>query len=452
MQTGSSTLSSGTSGRSSLLAGLFQRQLRFAMGMAIIAGLALAVAALATWNVSDPSFSNANGATPDNALGFSGAVFADLVMQFFGLAGVIGLLPALAWALRLMRNRPIDRMSKRAPAWFAGAWLTAAFFGLMPHSQDWPLPNGLGGVLGDMALKIPATVIGGFPSGIVAVILGLLLLPPALWLLGYGAALIGCPPSVENGVAELSDDPAEDEEALTRGELLLGALGHGWYTLRGRLRRLAGFGPSQSRRAMPDEPLDLNDDFDAPDVYAEPGRSGARVEPGFASATGTARSRAFDDEPPFDLDDGPLPEGLLSSCPATSPGAAGGWSAECRAAGCLMAFALGRFQGVAGEVINVEDFGVPSMGARWSRFMSFEPAPGVKSARVIGLADDIARSMSAISARVAVVPGRNAIGIELPNNTARRSICREIDRPRRFRQAPRAICRWPWARPLAASR
>ena len=48
-----------------------------------------------------------------------------------------------------------------------------------------------------------------------------------------------------------------------------------------------------------------------------------------------------------------------------------------------------------------------------------EPAPGIKSSRVIGLADDIARSMSAVSARVAVVPGRNAIGIELPNQHAR---------------------------------
>ncbi len=45
-----------------------------------------------------------------------------------------------------------------------------------------------------------------------------------------------------------------------------------------------------------------------------------------------------------------------------------------------------------------------------------EPAPGVKSSRVISLADDIARSMSAKSARVAVVPGKNAIGIELPND------------------------------------
>ena len=56
----------------------------------------------------------------------------------------------------------------------------------------------------------------------------------------------------------------------------------------------------------------------------------------------------------------------------------------------------------------------------------FEPAPGIKSSRVIGLADDIARSMSAVSARVAVVPGRNAIGIELPNPRRETVYLREL--------------------------
>src|SRR5262249_57637404 len=55
-----------------------------------------------------------------------------------------------------------------------------------------------------------------------------------------------------------------------------------------------------------------------------------------------------------------------------------------------------------------------------------EPAPGIKSSRVIGLADDIARSMSALSARVAVVAGRNAIGIELPNPTREKVFLREL--------------------------
>ena len=56
----------------------------------------------------------------------------------------------------------------------------------------------------------------------------------------------------------------------------------------------------------------------------------------------------------------------------------------------------------------------------------FEPAPGIKSSRVIALSEDIARSMSAVSARVAVIPGRNAIGIELPNETRETVYLREL--------------------------
>ena len=63
---------------------------------------------------------------------------------------------------------------------------------------------------------------------------------------------------------------------------------------------------------------------------------------------------------------------------------------------------------VKGEVIDVKPGPIVTM-------YEFEPARGVKSSQIIGLADDIARTMGAISARVAVVPGRNAIGIELPN-------------------------------------
>jgi S-DNA-T family DNA segregation ATPase FtsK/SpoIIIE len=71
-----------------------------------------------------------------------------------------------------------------------------------------------------------------------------------------------------------------------------------------------------------------------------------------------------------------------------------------------------------------------------------EPAPGMKSSRVIGLADDIARSMSALSARVAVVPGRNAIGIELPNERRETVYFRELVDSDAFRstQHKLALC------------
>ncbi|MBB6482935.1 S-DNA-T family DNA segregation ATPase FtsK/SpoIIIE [Rhizobium lusitanum] len=79
--------------------------------------------------------------------------------------------------------------------------------------------------------------------------------------------------------------------------------------------------------------------------------------------------------------------------------------------------------GVKGEIIHVRPGPVVTL-------YEFEPAPGVKSSRVINLADDIARSMSALSARVAVVPGRNVIGIELPNVNRETVYFREmIDSP-----------------------
>jgi len=75
--------------------------------------------------------------------------------------------------------------------------------------------------------------------------------------------------------------------------------------------------------------------------------------------------------------------------------------------------------GIRGEIIHVRPGPVVTL-------YEFEPAPGVKSSRIIGLADDIARSMSAISARVAVIPGRNVIGIELPNPLRETVFLREL--------------------------
>ncbi|WP_292182461.1 DNA translocase FtsK, partial [Mesorhizobium sp.] len=81
--------------------------------------------------------------------------------------------------------------------------------------------------------------------------------------------------------------------------------------------------------------------------------------------------------------------------------------------------------GVKGEIIAVRPGPVVTL-------YELEPAPGIKSSRVIGLSDDIARSMSAIACRVAVVPGRNAIGIELPNAKRETVYLREILASRDF--------------------
>ncbi|NCX54918.1 MAG: DNA translocase FtsK [Rhodobacterales bacterium] len=81
--------------------------------------------------------------------------------------------------------------------------------------------------------------------------------------------------------------------------------------------------------------------------------------------------------------------------------------------------------GVKGEIVSVRPGPVVTM-------YELEPAPGLKASRVIGLADDIARSMSALSARVSTVPGRSVIGIELPNENREKVVLREILSSRYF--------------------
>jgi S-DNA-T family DNA segregation ATPase FtsK/SpoIIIE len=81
--------------------------------------------------------------------------------------------------------------------------------------------------------------------------------------------------------------------------------------------------------------------------------------------------------------------------------------------------------GVKGEIVAVRPGPVVTM-------YELEPAPGLKASRVIGLADDIARSMAALSARVSTVPGRSVIGIELPNEHREKVVLREIISSRDF--------------------
>ncbi|WP_074380718.1 DNA translocase FtsK [Bartonella doshiae] len=93
----------------------------------------------------------------------------------------------------------------------------------------------------------------------------------------------------------------------------------------------------------------------------------------------------------------------------------------------LLESVLGDF-GIKGEIIHVHPGPVVTM-------YEFKPAAGVKSSRVISLSDDIARSMSAISTRVAVIPGRNVIGIELPNAVRERVYLRELIQSNSFRES-----------------
>src|SRR5690348_14448244 len=150
------------------------------IGLGLFAGVAFSVASLATWNVDDPSFSNATEHPLSNAMGYPGAVVSDLLMQFLGLSALVALVPAVVWGFFLLTARGVDRKPRRAGAWLLGALLAAAVAGCIAAPPTWPLPAGLGGALGDLVLKLPALFVGGYPKGVVATVVGAIFVGPAV--------------------------------------------------------------------------------------------------------------------------------------------------------------------------------------------------------------------------------------------------------------------------------
>ncbi|MBB4568055.1 FtsK/SpoIIIE family DNA translocase [Rhizobium leucaenae] len=493
----------GPSGRLSL-SGVVWRQVRGLGGFALLFLLALAVAALATWNVMDPSYSYATSNTPTNILGFPGAAFADILMQALGLASVVALLPVVAWAFALISNRRIHRVPARLGAWVGGAIVAAGSIACFPAPPTWPIPNGIGGVIGDIVLRFPALFIGTYPSGVFATVFGSILAIPAAWLMLFAAGVLGRSlPEDEEEEEEYENTPSrarnvgdDDEDDDRGGFLAFGALMHSWYNTQARLRRLFGMGPRKRRDHAFDAPYDFNDDefgtLNEPARAKAPVVRGERVEP---SMNGPARrvvsppSMSIDDDEDEDEDQSyerelPRPAGILPddeedewALGAASPKVPGGHaghrvvpaaarpkpgiraereaqtsfirpygfqlpavhllaepktivrdatlSSDALEQNARMLEGVLEDFGVKGEIIHVRPGPVVTL-------YELEPAPGIKSSRVIGLADDIARSMSAIAARVAVVPGRNAIGIELPNSTRETVYLRELIASRDF--------------------
>ena len=180
--------------RSTILEHGFQaflrRQAGRLAGIGLFAVVAFGLASLGTWNVADPSFSHATDAPVTNAMGYPGAVFSDLAMQFFGLSSVAALVPAVIWGFLFATARGVDNLPRRAAAWFGASLLFAAIAGCATPPETWPLPSGLGGVFGDMMLKIPSVFTGGgYPTGFLATLLAVLLVGPALYLFAYGSGL-----------------------------------------------------------------------------------------------------------------------------------------------------------------------------------------------------------------------------------------------------------------------
>jgi DNA segregation ATPase FtsK/SpoIIIE, S-DNA-T family len=400
------------------------RRLRELMGLGLIIFAGLAAAALTTWSVHDPSLSHATTSRAiRNILGYPGAIGADMLMQILGLGAIMAILPIAVWGWRMMTHRNFDREVLRLGSWVLSMAGAAGFASCWPRTGAWPLPTGLGGVVGDALLRAPAFVLG--PPGLVyRFVLGIILFAAmtATFLIACG---LGAKPREEDELAEIEDDDApfvEDDEE-ERGSISLGFIFHALMSAKARLswffstayRALVSSGPapraisfdrpepSLGRRAAPSispDEYDDEEDEDEEPVARAPRKKAASKAPSrrssekwdFPAMSMLAAPKASDRQP-------------LSK-------------AELEANSRSLEGVLGDF-GVRGEIVKANPGPVVTL-------YELEPAPGIKSSRVIGLADDIARSMSALSARVAVVPGRNAIGIELPNAHREKVYLREI--------------------------
>jgi DNA segregation ATPase FtsK/SpoIIIE, S-DNA-T family len=391
-----------------------RRRLRELGGLALIVLAVLLSLALATWSVQDPSLSHATNAPVRNTLGVSGAIVADLLIQLLGVAALALVLPVAIWGWRLASHRPLQRERIRLVFWILAVLLAAACAAALPRSMTWPLPVGLGGVIGDWLLRLPAALAGGALSALgraaIAVAAGAGTLVCFAIAAGFG---FGWSADAREDAGD--EDAADDERE--RGSISLGWITHGFLSLKARVARLlTRRARSRVRRDMP---------------------PAARAEPRFEeSARVTLQPRA-EPEPDDEDDDEPAPARRPKAAPRAQRKSSGGYilpplellatpkaigratlSADAlQANAAALEGVLGDF-GVRGEIINARPGPVVTL-------YELEPAPGIKSSRVIGLADDIARSMSALSARVAVVAGRNAIGIELPNPTREKVFLRE---------------------------
>jgi S-DNA-T family DNA segregation ATPase FtsK/SpoIIIE len=334
---------------------------------------ALMVLALASFDGRDAALDTAAGAVAHNLVGVPGAWFADIALLLLGPAVAL-LLPVPATvAIRLWRDLPAGPWLRTLRDATLGVALMASALAFVSSESVLKLPGGWGGTIGllvangvrallELAGDPLVVTWGARAAGFAAGLAGVIVWAKALEIDWSEWRWRRTP---RTGVAAPIDDA---DEPLTL------------------IRR-------------PVEPRP------EPRAVAEPDPRPAPV----IAERGTAPSIARPKPTQTSLDLGhsyTLPQlALLTPAPPAPKGQIDKAALERNAR--LLETVLAEFR-VDGRILEVRPGPVVTM-------YELEPGPGIKASRVIALADDIARKMSALSARIAVIPGRNVIGIELPN-------------------------------------
>jgi S-DNA-T family DNA segregation ATPase FtsK/SpoIIIE len=369
---------------------------------------AYGVAATLSYSPHDRSLNVSSDAPIHNVLGAPGATLADLMVQSIGVAAPAAFAALFAAGVaRTVRKRMITQIStSRLMSGVSGIALLAGAASCVGAGNPWLTNVGIGGVIGDW---------------IAAALKGLISMTGLPWTGGFaGLTALGCGLGALGWAFRFTG-----EDVRTAAGYAGRAAGKAGGAAQAAVVKLATRRPDTDQESWPFEretPTPSNTNYPALEETQQPRAQQKRVEAAFQKqeyeAPGAPPQRAPQPAPkprakknaqqqpsspflrPFNLP----PADLLTQPKARSAHADG---ASLQAASKRLSAVLTDF-GVQGEIVAARPGPVVTL-------FEFEPAPGVKSSRVVGLADDIARSMSATAARVAVIPGRNAIGIELPN-------------------------------------
>ena len=366
---------------------------RLGGGVEALFGLVLTLA-FASYNAADPSLNVSALGSPSNFVGRLGATLADIGMQSLGLSSwIVAVLLILGGVVRALGQRP-EAGARKANLFAAAVALLAlsAALALPAPPATWPLAKGLGGFWGDAFLgaltrlfdavgaPAPRWIAAGFYAATAmaafSFVFGLKLRDLAdcvVWIAGAlrprpraaagapirAARKISTPRRDRDRVLTLPDDEDDAPEAQIAQ------------------RREPAAPPSpQVMNAKPQPKPSRREDRESQGAFAFVANPGFRL-PELAMLSKPKPRASTVDEGAL-LQNARLLEGVLQEF------------------------------GVSGRIDQIRPGPVVTL-------YELAPAPGVKTARVVALSDDIARSMSVISCRVAVAPGRNAIGIELPN-------------------------------------
>ncbi|MGB2333905.1 MAG: DNA translocase FtsK, partial [Candidatus Puniceispirillaceae bacterium] len=375
------------------LAQFLRRRVMEMVGLAlVIAGVALCVA-LASAGTYDPSFNRVSNAPVLNLLGSAGANIASLLYGGAGLAAFLLAVTPIFWGVHLLRKQPLTRPEWRLLLWPLSVALVAA--GL--YGFDGGEVSDNGGAVGAVLVGITMRFLRPVPP-----FMGL----ETIHYVGAGFSFLGAVLWI--WVAALS----RREWAVVQAPLsfIAAATAKLWQLCQNMLSKrshAAAAATPAPRRSKP-----------APKTRQEPvlvGTPNAAQPP--AKAAKSAKTDNRQDSLDFSGSGSfQLPPARLLNAPGKALSGPSKQALQERAE--ALENVLSDFS-VNGSIADVR------YGPVVTRY-DLNPAPGTKSQRVISLADDIARSMSAISVRVAVVPGQNVIGIELPNEDRQTVMLRDI--------------------------